>query len=335
MNEIIFIVFIIFILILFNNQYENFNNIDYNFDVDAVITWVDGHDPTWNKIKNKYANKLNKTIWKSSNTDLRYKHCNELYYCLLSIIKNLPWIRNVFLVTMYPQKPNFIKEFPKVKIIYHHQIFPNLNNLPTFNSQAIETQLYNIPGLSENFLYLNDDFIIAKPLKKSYFFTKTGRIKFYYNQTINKYNLSVMNYLKNNNYNIRYYTPIHHAVALKKSYFKQMWNIFKKDLSITSNNKFRSKNDLWIISLIQQLCGTFYNKCIYIYPKKYDQLYLLLKDKDNKNDKERVNEINKMINIYKYSNPSLLCINNLSYYNKYHQEIYLKIINIFKKKNKL
>ena len=44
-------------------------------------------------------------------------------------------------------------------IIDHVQIFPNASHLPTFNSRAIESHLHRIPGLSENFLYFNDDWL--------------------------------------------------------------------------------------------------------------------------------------------------------------------------------
>jgi len=42
------------------------------------------------------------------------------------------------------------------------EIFPRKDDLPTFNSAAIECHLHRIPGLSENFLYFNDDFLLGK-----------------------------------------------------------------------------------------------------------------------------------------------------------------------------
>lgn len=42
---------------------------------------------------------------------------------------------------------------------FHSQadIFVNKSHLPTFSSPAIETHIHRIPGLSQHFLYLNDD----------------------------------------------------------------------------------------------------------------------------------------------------------------------------------
>ena len=87
----------------------------------------------------------------------------ELYYCLQGITTYLPWIRHIWLVTMRPQRPTYVNQFPKVRVIHHDQIYTNSNWLPTFNSQSIETQLANIPGLSEHFLYFNDDSWVGRP----------------------------------------------------------------------------------------------------------------------------------------------------------------------------
>jgi hypothetical protein len=50
--------------------------------------------------------------------------------------------------------------------------------LPTHNSQGVESQLHNIPGLAEHFLYSNDDMFIGRPLTPDMFFTPGGATKF-------------------------------------------------------------------------------------------------------------------------------------------------------------
>ena len=41
-------------------------------------------------------------------------------------------------------------------------IFQNRSHLPTFSSPAIETHIHRIPGLSQKFIYLNDDVMFGK-----------------------------------------------------------------------------------------------------------------------------------------------------------------------------
>lgn len=53
----------------------------------------------------------------------------------------------------------------------HTTIFEGYEeNLPTFNSLSIESLLHKIPGLSENYVYFNDDFFLVRPCEASDWF---------------------------------------------------------------------------------------------------------------------------------------------------------------------
>ena len=94
----------------------------------------------------------------------RFVSNDELKYSLRGLEKHAPWIRKIFLVTN-GQVPNWLDmDSPKIEIVTHEEIFVNKSHLPTFSSAAIETHLHRIPGLSDNFLYLNDDIIINQPI---------------------------------------------------------------------------------------------------------------------------------------------------------------------------
>ena len=72
----------------------------------------------------------------------------QLKYSLRSLEMFAPWIRNIYIVTN-GQVPNWINlNNNKINIIFHYQIFNSIeNDLPTFNSNAIEMHLHKIPGL--------------------------------------------------------------------------------------------------------------------------------------------------------------------------------------------
>ena len=58
-----------------------------------------------------------------------------------------------------------------VVVVDHRQIFAGFEQyLPTFNSTSIESLLYRIPGLSDRFVYFNDDIFLIQPTKLSDFF---------------------------------------------------------------------------------------------------------------------------------------------------------------------
>ena len=72
--------------------------------------------------------------------------------------------RNVYLVTN-GQIPHWLNlDNDRIKIITHDEIFKVKSDLPSFSSAAIESNLHRIPGLSENFLYLNDDILLNQPI---------------------------------------------------------------------------------------------------------------------------------------------------------------------------
>lgn len=143
--------------------------------IDAVISWVDGRDPA-------HQQKLNATLSKhgkkkpASVQNSRLIDIGELQWCIDSLLINAPWIRTIFIVTDN-QTPHFLSEpqydhlIDKIKIVDHKEIFSGYEYaLPTFNARSISLMLWRIKGLSEKFLYLNDDFLIIRPVKPEHFF---------------------------------------------------------------------------------------------------------------------------------------------------------------------
>lgn len=133
--------------------------------VDLVYLWVDGSDKLW---QTKFKN----YIGENSVDESRFSDNWELLFSLRSVEKNLPWIRKIYIVTD-GQSPVWLCSNEKIKIIDHQEIIPK-EFLPSFNSEFIELFLDKIPGLSEHFLYLNDDLFITSALNKDFFFTPSG-----------------------------------------------------------------------------------------------------------------------------------------------------------------
>jgi hypothetical protein len=61
-----------------------------------------------------------------------------------------------------------------VSIVDHTEIIPK-ELLPTFSSNTIELFLHKVPGLSEHFLFANDDFFFGRPVSPDFFFTQDGK----------------------------------------------------------------------------------------------------------------------------------------------------------------
>lgn len=140
--------------------------------VDVVISWVDGNDPAH---KQKIEPFLNQQSRKSQDVagPTRYNSVGEIFYSVASIFRFAPFVRKIFIIADN-QQPNldaFIQlNFPdstiQIEIVDHSILFRGYESvLPVFNSRAIETCTFRIPGLSENYVYLNDDFFLIRPVK--------------------------------------------------------------------------------------------------------------------------------------------------------------------------
>ena len=141
------------------------------FPIDIVYTWVNGSDPDFIRQLNKQDKSHSNTAEDTSES--RFQDFNQLLYSLRSIEMYAPWIRRVYIVTN-GQIPSWIN-LTSVTMVNHKSIFTEPSHLPNFNSLAIETHLHEIPGLSENFIYFNDDFSLMSPTCPEDFWTpETG-----------------------------------------------------------------------------------------------------------------------------------------------------------------
>jgi Stealth protein CR2, conserved region 2/Stealth protein CR1, conserved region 1 len=150
------------------------------FDVDAVITWVDGSDPSHKIKRDHYLSQATAPLHDNAVNPHRWLCSDELNFCLRSIANNAPWIRRIWIVTdnQIPDLAALPPEFAeKVTIVDHRMIFAGYENaLPTFNSLAIETMLWRIPALAEHFLYFNDDVFLTAPVEVTDFFAANGPV---------------------------------------------------------------------------------------------------------------------------------------------------------------
>lgn len=149
-------------------------------DIDIVITWVDGADLVMAGKRSHYLGTAQTPLHGNGTNPHRWLCSDELNYCLRSIANNVPDIRRIWIVTD-GQTPAF-KDLPpafrdKISIIDHREIFAGYEDLlPTFNSLSIETFLWRIEGLSEHFIYFNDDVFLTSHAKRSDFFTENGPV---------------------------------------------------------------------------------------------------------------------------------------------------------------
>ena len=151
-------------------------------EIDAVICWVDGNDPALREKRMQYVSPE-----QASRSDIagdtRYASEGEIGWCVCSLLRNAPFIRHIWIITddQVPPIDGIVKRnFPDntipISIVDHKDIFRGYEDaLPTFNSSALETMMWRIPGLADWFLYLNDDMMVTAPVTIDDVFTRDGR----------------------------------------------------------------------------------------------------------------------------------------------------------------
>lgn len=136
--------------------------------VDIVISWVDGDDPEWVAEKQRYTSEIDNKV---DEKRARYRDWDNVQYIFRGIEKFAPWVNKIFFVT-YGHLPAWLDVTnPKLVVVKHEDFIPK-EYLPTFSSTTIEFNFHRIEGLSDNFVYFNDDMFLIRHTKESDFFTK-------------------------------------------------------------------------------------------------------------------------------------------------------------------
>ncbi len=132
--------------------------------IDFVITWVDPNDPKWQKERQQYKNTS-----EEANGSVRYRDWGFLKYLFRAMEVNTPWVNRIFFVTC-GHVPSWLNtDHEKLVLVKHSDYIPQ-EYLPTYNSNVIELFFDRIPGLSEQFVYLNDDMFFFDRLSEEDFF---------------------------------------------------------------------------------------------------------------------------------------------------------------------
>ena len=136
--------------------------------IDLVIPFVDGNDSIWYNEFKKYKNDF-KSDSKDGDARTRFDGDDILLYVFRSIQCFVPWINKIHLIVSGPSQVPKWMNTDNVKVVYHKDFIPDFA-LPCFNSSVFEHFIWNIPGLSEYFIYGNDDLIFNSFVNPGDFF---------------------------------------------------------------------------------------------------------------------------------------------------------------------
>lgn len=247
-------------------------------EIDFVITWVDMDDPKWKEDFAKYSDKIDNS--KNEISEARFRDYGFLKYWFRGVEKFAPWVRKIHFVTC-GQKPEWLDVTnPKLCMVNHEDYIPR-EFLSCFNSNVLEFYMHKIPGLSENFVYFNDDFFIINKVDQNRFFRNglpCDIAAFRTNWGESQWNKMLMNNIKLINRHFdkkevmkrfhdkwfdssygkkarlnyltkpfnRFFTlkTHHNAQPFLKSTFEEVWAACGDELTKASAHRFRTSDDL-------------------------------------------------------------------------------------------
>lgn len=233
--------------------------------IDVVITWVNGDDPIHRAKRKAYTIDEQETSFEDIGGETRFRSVGEIAYCVASINKFAPYVRKIFIVTdnQDPEIGDFIRQNYQncipMEIVSHTTLFDGYEQyLPVFNSLAIEAMLWRIPGLSEHFIYMNDDVMLIAPTTEETFFDKGRAVTYGYwhltltarlSRLIRKkrnghkiftFKDSMLNAVKRSGAGFRFHRIRHIAHALRKSVFEEYFKENPDDLLLNIRHRFRN-----------------------------------------------------------------------------------------------
>jgi len=160
-----------------------------NSPIDIVYLWVDGSDPRWQMRRHRaflrHTGNSQTTMGRYGNVQGRYRDNGELRFNLRALEHFFPRHGHVYIITD-GQTPAWLKPGIGLTVVDHRDLLPAAA-LPVFDSGHIESYLHHIPGLSERFIYLNDDVFFGAPVDTALWFGPSGAAVFTEDLTVPDY----------------------------------------------------------------------------------------------------------------------------------------------------
>ena len=243
--------------------------------IDFVYTWVDGEKNA--DLRAHYAAQAaldaddkNARRLNDMSDHNRFRDNREIVQSIESVRRFAPFVRKIFIVAAEGQVPDWYtpSDYPEVEMVFHPQLFGEAYSdmLPTFNSHTIEAMLPFISGLSERFVYFNDDMLLGAKVTPADFYDADGTaiVRVHHKvadfwQTHKKpwrvYRGNMFAALQQRFPGTTVYDTAHQARTLLKSACISAWHdpLWKELLILTARDKFRDLSNIPPIELFSNL----------------------------------------------------------------------------------
>ncbi len=259
--------------------------------IDYVVPMVFHEDTAWQASFNEVGRRFEED---NPYEFVRYRSWDTERLLIQCVKKFMPFVRDIIVIlAMETQKQDWMDE-EGVRVVYHKDFIPK-EFLPTFNSRIIEMFLYRIPGLSDRFIYGNDDMCPVSMMEETDFFE--GMVPcLHYNEKPFPEEPNAFHYAARNGLNFiaqefgKHYTDTwlkggHSLTPMLKSTWEYLWkrDYFKMKRTITPFREIKNYNQ-WLCPWWHYLSGNYVDhtpRRKYVSVRKsVDEVYAALLDEN-------------------------------------------------------
>lgn len=202
----------------------------------------------------------------------RFRNYDELRYSIRSVEMFLKNLKKVFIIatdfadgtTRSGQIPQWLAlSNDRVRMVHHSQLFQDPRWVPSFNSFGIESQLPRLSDVNGQFLYMNDDMFIGRPLSPNdiwnplygFVFRLEAhlKVKLISDEDVKSYQKSTIgltewegiqyaNYLLSKRFGMRsrvYSSHLPHSMSMP--ILREMATVWSEELVMTASHRFRGE----------------------------------------------------------------------------------------------
>lgn len=235
--------------------------------IDYVVPMVFHKDSLWRETFRCVGGMYDES---NLNDFVRYRSWGTEELLIKCVRKFMPWVRNIYILLAQESQVQNWMLGGGLNIMFHRDFIPS-RFLPTFNSREIEMFLKDIPGISDRFVYGNDDMFPISPLSEEDFFVD-GKpcIK----MTVKEYPSAPNNFQEacmcglnfvasefGKKYTTTWLKNGHSIAPILKSTCEHLWQRGKDEIE-ASISPFRKRNNFnqYIYSWYQYLSGQYIDK---------------------------------------------------------------------------
>jgi len=253
------------------------------YDIDFVLSWMNPYDENWRREKAKYWGIEIRNPDYDVNQVARFRDWDNLQYWFRGVERFAPWVRRIYFVT-WDTVPDWLNvDHPKIQVVRDREILPE-GCAPAFSPNPMETNLHRIPGISEHFVFFNDDMFLLSPVEPGDFYrnglpremavsypltndpgndpfshmllTMMGVVNGFFDkkQVQRKHwkkwfnpvygRQNINNLMTAYNHQFSCILIPHLPSSMRKSTYEEVWKAIPDDLMATASHKFRSLTDI-------------------------------------------------------------------------------------------